>query len=271
MKKRIHLYDHHVGLVVEQLKYITDQRHFDVEFLARVKEIYTGLLPDYPRFEIAESFFNSVYCRLFKHRDLTPDKLFVFSSQPERRFREIPRPLARDFIPKGDLSGMLQMVLNDLSLRLHWENLSRDIDYIVMAIRQAFTDEQLASAHFQIANELFYRNKAAWLVGKLRLNGDIYPFLLPIHHNESGELFIDTCLTSKAEASIVFGFARSYLWSMCRCRLQWWNGYGKYYRVNLPLSCIRRLAVRNTVKQRVIASIWLLFINPVNSLLLHLG
>ncbi|CNE07008.1 bifunctional isocitrate dehydrogenase kinase/phosphatase [Yersinia pseudotuberculosis] len=210
MKKRIHLYDHHVGLVVEQLKYITDQRHFDVEFLARVKEIYTGLLPDYPRFEIAESFFNSVYCRLFKHRDLTPDKLFVFSSQPERRFREIPRPLARDFIPKGDLSGMLQMVLNDLSLRLPWENLSRDIDYIVMAIRQAFTDEQLASAHFQIANELFYRNKAAWLVGKLRLNGDIYPFLLPIHHNESGELFIDTCLTSKAEASIVFGFARSY-------------------------------------------------------------
>lgn len=117
MKKRIHLYDSHVGLVVEQLKHITDQRCFDVNFLTRVKEIYTGLLPDYPRFEIAESFFNSVYCRLFKHRDLTPDKLFVFSSQPERRFREIPRPLARDFAPKGDLGGMLQVVLNDLPLR----------------------------------------------------------------------------------------------------------------------------------------------------------
>lgn len=56
MKKRIHLYDSHVGLVVEQLKHITDQRCLDVNFLTRVKEIYTGLLPDYPRFEIAESF-----------------------------------------------------------------------------------------------------------------------------------------------------------------------------------------------------------------------
>lgn len=121
MKKRIHLYDHHVGLVVEQLKHITDQRCFDVDFLTRVKEIYTELLPDYPRFEIAESFFNSVYCRLFKHRDLTPDKLFVFSSQPEQRFREIPRPLAREFAPQGNLSGMLQLMLSDLPLRLPWK------------------------------------------------------------------------------------------------------------------------------------------------------
>ncbi len=61
-------------------------------FLLSVKEHYTRLLPDYPRFEIAESFFNSVYCRLFDHRSLTPERLFIFSSQPERRFRTIPRP-----------------------------------------------------------------------------------------------------------------------------------------------------------------------------------
>ncbi|MDI4746172.1 bifunctional isocitrate dehydrogenase kinase/phosphatase, partial [Salmonella enterica subsp. enterica serovar Kentucky] len=44
---------------------------------------------------IAESFFNSVYCRLFDHRSLTPERLFIFSSQPERRFRTIPRPLVK--------------------------------------------------------------------------------------------------------------------------------------------------------------------------------
>lgn len=36
------------------------------------------------------------------------------------------------------------------------------------------------------------------------------PFLLPIHRSDDGELFVDTCLTTSAEASIVFGFARSY-------------------------------------------------------------
>ena len=132
---------------------------------SRVKAVYIDLLPDYPRFEIAESFFNSVYCRLFKHRDLTPDKLFVFSSQPERRFRDIPRPLARDFTPHGDLPAMLRSVLSDLPLRLLWEDLTRDIRYITQALQRAFSAQQLAGATFQIANELFYRNKAAWLVG----------------------------------------------------------------------------------------------------------
>lgn len=99
MKQRIHLYDHHVGLVVEQLRCITDGKNPDAAFLLRVKEHYTHLLPDYPRFEIAESFFNSVYCRLFDHRSLSPERLFIFSSQPERRFRTIPRPLAKDFSP----------------------------------------------------------------------------------------------------------------------------------------------------------------------------
>ena len=105
--------------------------------------------------------FNSVYCRLFKHRDLTPDKLFVFSSQPERRFRDIPRPLARDFTPHGDLPAMLRSVLSDLPLRLLWEDLTRDIRYITQALQRAFSAQQLAGATFQIANELFYRNKAA--------------------------------------------------------------------------------------------------------------
>lgn len=45
MKSRIHLYDHHVGLVVEQLRCITDGKSTDADFLLRVKEHYTRLLP----------------------------------------------------------------------------------------------------------------------------------------------------------------------------------------------------------------------------------
>ncbi|MBQ4773749.1 bifunctional isocitrate dehydrogenase kinase/phosphatase [Pectobacterium versatile] len=210
MKQRIHLYDHHVGLVVEQLRCITGIRCDDADFLARVKHIYTRLLPDYPRFEIAESFFNSVYCRLFNHRELAPDKLFVFSSQPEQRFREIPRPIAKTFVPTDGWQNMLEKLLGDVPLRLPWENLPRDIGYITAYLQRTFSVEQLSQATLQVANELFYRNKAAWLVGKLSHPDGVFPFLLPIHHNERGALFIDTCLTNQADASIVFGFARSY-------------------------------------------------------------
>ncbi|MBB8015402.1 bifunctional isocitrate dehydrogenase kinase/phosphatase, partial [Escherichia coli] len=210
MKNRIHLYDHHVGLVVEQLRCITNGQSTDAAFLLRVKEHYTRLLPDYPRFEIAESFFNSVYCRLFDHRSLTPERLFIFSSQPERRFRTIPRPLAKDFHPDHGWESLLMRVISDLPLRLRWQNKSRDIHYIIRHLTETLGTDNLAESHLQVANELFYRNKAAWLVGKLITSSGTLPFLLPIHQTDDGELFIDTCLTTTAEASIVFGFARSY-------------------------------------------------------------
>ncbi|HAH6637618.1 TPA: bifunctional isocitrate dehydrogenase kinase/phosphatase [Escherichia coli] len=210
MKNRIHLYDHHVGLVVEQLRCITNGQSTDAAFLLRVKEHYTRLLPDYPRFEIAESFFNSVYCRLFDHRSLTPERLFIFSSQPERRFRTIPRPLAKDFHPDHGWESLLMRVISDLPLRLRWQNKSRDIHYIVRHLTETLGTDNLAESHLQVANELFYRNKAAWLVGKLITPSGTLPFLLPIYQTDDGELFIDTCLTTTAEASIVFGFARSY-------------------------------------------------------------
>ncbi|HAL1293531.1 TPA: bifunctional isocitrate dehydrogenase kinase/phosphatase [Escherichia coli] len=210
MKNRIHLYDHHVGLVVEQLRCITNGQSTDAAFLLRVKEHYTRLLPDYPRFEIAESFFNSVYCRLFDHRSLTPERLFIFSSQSERRFRTIPRPLAKDFHPDHGWESLLMRVISDLPLRLRWQNKSRDIHYIIRHLTETLGTDNLAESHLQAANELFYRNKAAWLVGKLITPSGTLPFLLPIHQTDDGELFIDTCLTTTAEASIVFGFARSY-------------------------------------------------------------
>ncbi|MBK0017150.1 bifunctional isocitrate dehydrogenase kinase/phosphatase [Kosakonia cowanii] len=210
MKQRIHLYDHHVGLVVEQLRCITDSQHPDEAFLQEVKAHYTQLLPDYPRFEIAESFFNSVYCRLFDHRSLSPERLFIFSSQPERRFRTIPRPLAKAFWPERGWEALLTKVLSDLPLRLPWRDKARDVRYISAHLLEAFGMDALNHAHLQVANELFYRNKAAWLVGKLITPAGTLPFLLPIHRSEEGELFVDTCLTTHAEASIVFGFARSY-------------------------------------------------------------
>ena len=210
MKKRIHLYDHHVGLVVEQLRCITHGKSTDADFLLQVKKHYTELLPDYPRFEIAESFFNSVYCRLFDHQALTPERLFIFSSQPERRFRTIPRPLAKDFYPKQGWPSLLTRILKDLPLRLPWQDLARDVGYIINHLTETLGEEMLDKVHLQVANELFYRNKAAWLVAKLVLPSGTLPFLLPIHRSNEGELFIDTCLTSPAEASIVFGFARSY-------------------------------------------------------------
>jgi len=210
MKQRIHLYDHHVGLVVAQLKCITGPHFYDAAFLIRVKNCYSELLPDYPRAEIAESFFNSVYCRIFKHRDLTADKLYIFSEQPSHPQRNCPRPLARQYPVQGDLMTTLEKVLGDLPMRLPWENAPRDVDYIATALQQRFSAAQLSDAVIEMATEIFYRNKAAWIIGKIRIGQQVFPLLLPVHLGQKSALFVDACLTDSNDASIVFGFARSY-------------------------------------------------------------
>lgn len=101
-------------------------------------------------------------------------------------------------------------MLSDLPLRLPWQNKFRDVGYIMAHLSETLDVETLRESHLQIANELFYRNKAAWLIGKLITPSGTLPFLIPIHRTDEGELFVDTCLTTTVEASIVFGFARSY-------------------------------------------------------------
>jgi isocitrate dehydrogenase kinase/phosphatase len=210
MKQRIHLYDHHVVLAVELIRRMAGSLCQDAGFLSRVKDHYTTLLPNYPRFEIAESFFNSVYCRLSDHHDLTPDKMFVFSSQPEHRQRHLPRPVSRNFPLASGVKERLRVIIRNSPLRLPWEDLPRDIIDIAAALDERFGKDALKSGVLEIYNEVFYRNKSAWIVGKLRLPDSVHPFLLPICRTDSGELYVDACLTEFRDASIVFGFNRAY-------------------------------------------------------------
>lgn len=98
----------------------------------------------------------------------------------------------------------------DIPFRLAWEDLPRDVSYIVSYLKKTLSAKQLADVKFEIANELFYRNKAAWVVGKIMTGKIVYRFLLPICNNEQGGIYVDTCLTNYNNASIIFGFARSY-------------------------------------------------------------
>lgn len=208
MKARIHLYDHHVSLVADQLRVLNGAASWDEMFWLRVKDHYQSLLPGYPRHEIAESFFNSVYCRLHGHADLQPDRLFIFSSQSLTAPVTPLRPLSRRYQPERGWLALVDQVLSDLPLTLPWQQRARDVGWIVRHLQSHFP--RLNQGWLEVNSELFYRNKTAWLVARLHLPEGILPCLLPIQRSETGELWIDTCLTDVNDASIVFGFARAY-------------------------------------------------------------
>jgi isocitrate dehydrogenase kinase/phosphatase len=67
-----------------------------------------------------------------------------------------------------------------------------------------------ANFQIQVLSSLFFRNKGAYVVGKLINGFNEVPFALPVLHNRSGNLFIDTCLFGEDDLQALFSFARAY-------------------------------------------------------------
>ncbi|OEE68987.1 bifunctional isocitrate dehydrogenase kinase/phosphatase [Enterovibrio norvegicus] len=209
LKKRINFYDLHVGLVAQQLKTMLDKQHATRSFLMGVKDAYSQLLDDYPRYDIAESFFNSVYCRIFDHRNIRRDKLFVNSSQGGR-IPKYPTPLLKRYASNKNLIHTVERLLDDTPFTLAWENKARDVHRIVEALQLRLGPQLTSEIIIDMVREPFYRNKGAYLIGRIEMANQMRPLVIPVLINEQGELVVDACISDSDDVSVIFGFARSY-------------------------------------------------------------
>ncbi|MEH6455410.1 MAG: bifunctional isocitrate dehydrogenase kinase/phosphatase, partial [Cocleimonas sp.] len=107
----------------------------------------------------------------------------------------------------------LTNILSHFKLEIPFENFNRDKRYIAHAICKIFKKgNRTAELNFQyhVINALFYRNKAAYIVGKAINGHDVYPFAIPLLHNEEGQIYTDVLLVGEDSVSQLFGFSYAY-------------------------------------------------------------
>jgi isocitrate dehydrogenase kinase/phosphatase len=102
-------------------------------------------------------------------------------------------------------------IVTNFQLEREFEDLERDIDAVLAAVAVELGQYRMrANFQIQVLSSLFYRNKGAYLVGKV-INGFYEtPFALPILHGEQGGLIIDTALFGEDDLLLLFSFARAY-------------------------------------------------------------
>ncbi|MGL4794565.1 MAG: bifunctional isocitrate dehydrogenase kinase/phosphatase, partial [Aeromonas jandaei] len=209
-RERIRLYDHHVGATASSIRQMMGEHHATQELLKRVKGAFSDLLPKCENFEVAESFFNSVYRRIFRHRNIRDENLYIhpFVSRGDK-----PDLGALLRIYRTDLAHLpqtLSQLLGDYSFTLPYEDKQRDIVDIHRHLAengpQILHDEPFA---IELLKEVFYRNKGAYLVGLIRVKEQVFPFILPLL-STGQSIYVDTVIFEPDLASIVFGFARAY-------------------------------------------------------------
>ena len=121
-------------------------------------------------------------------------------------------PTYRAYYPsRENLRETLVRIVCNYRLERPFEDLERDVEFVVRALQQQLGDVKLrANFQIQALSSLFYRNKGAYIVGKYINGFHETPFALPILHSSGEQLIIDAVLFGEDELLLLFSFARAY-------------------------------------------------------------
>ena len=214
-RERIEFYDLRVNECVMRLhkEFKADERPMEV--WEQVKLLYIGLLVNHHQPELAETFFNSVCTKILKRAYFQNDFIFVRPAVSTEYIENDERgalPTYRSYYPTHDsMRADVRHMIEDFDLRVPFDDLGRDAGLVLEAMRKRFDHHKLrANFQIQALSGLFYRNKGAYVVGKIINGFQEVPFALPILHNENGRLVIDAALFGEDDLLMLFSFARAY-------------------------------------------------------------
>lgn len=221
-RERIDFYDQRVREAVA-----TIERDFDLDSLTgaerdalwqAVKQTFVALLAEHRQPECAETFFNSV-CTKLLHRNYFRNHFIFVRPGVATEYMDSDPPSYRSYYPATDgLKSVLRKIIIDFGLACQWNDVERDIRRVLKAALDAhrtgtaFRRPWHTEPDFQIQvlSNLFFRNKGAYIVGRV-LNGTrITPVAVPILRDSEDRLYIDTALFTADLLAVLFSFTHAY-------------------------------------------------------------
>jgi isocitrate dehydrogenase kinase/phosphatase len=213
-RERIEFYDLRVREAVTRLEREFKASQQTHETWQQVKLHFIGLLVDHHQPELAETFFNSVTTKILHRSYFHNDFIFVRPAvSTEYIENENPgKPTYRVYYPNHQtMRDHVKRVVVDFNLQCAFDDLERDIDQLQAAMLERFDHSRLRpNFQFQVLSSLFFRNKGAYIVGRIMNGFQEVPFALAVLHNEAGRLYLDAALFTEDEILILFSFARAY-------------------------------------------------------------
>ena len=211
-RERIQGYEQRVRETVELIHRRYPEAGERSDLWPRIKIVFIGKLIDHLQAECAETFYNSVACRVL-HRDYYKSEYIFWRPAISTEYLEGGSPTYQSYYPgRQGLRRCLLEILTRYGLANRFENLRRDVRCLERELLQSRGDgwQEQPNHQLQVLESLFFRNKGAHVVGRL-INGErVKPFVIPLLQNERGEVFADTLLQQQKEVGILFSFTRAY-------------------------------------------------------------
>lgn len=234
-RARIEFYDLRVEEAVERLEHDYEASSLPMEVWHQIKLFYIGLLTGHKQPELAETFFNSVTIKILHRKYYRNDFIFVrpaVSTEYIDDEDEATGATFRAYYPvRENLREMLKAVVQGYELKQPFDDLDRDIDFVYEALLEQVGNVRLrTNFQIQVLSSLFFRNKGAYIVGKVINGFRSLPFAIPILHNSKSRLYIDAALFGEDDLLALFSFARAYF--MVDMRVP--SAYVQFLRTLMP-------------------------------------
>lgn len=211
-RQRISLYKELVGHSTDLLLDFLGERTADREVWLRMRHYYAEEIANFNTRNIAESFYNSVFRHAHRGELGKDDELmFVHGHGSYREFKSTV-PIYHSLYLTGTYELGLQQMLEYYPFDIDFEDIKRDLQYLLRALREWAQEHAVDGfpLQLQILKSVFFRNKTAYIVGRLVQHGKPTPFVMPILHAKSGGLIIDALLLHEREVSTIFSYNRAY-------------------------------------------------------------
>lgn len=210
---RLHLHTRCVESCVKNVRPLIalfpedDQRGVWVQ----ARQTYAQSIAWRPDPELAETFFNSVTRRVFTMVGVDDDLEF-------RWFGGIALPVVdpgqgevMTFRRRGTTAELVESILSSYDVRAPWVDKAGDANLVARAIEEhlAVTWETAMPVEVDMLAPVFYRNRGAYLVGRIRHLNRVSPLVIALRSIEEG-VCCDAVLLDENLTSRIFGFTRSY-------------------------------------------------------------
>ena len=208
--ERLRVYSESLDEIVPRIVGLMGDRLYERQIWGAMKAVYSSLIGRLVRWEIAESFFNSLTRRVFATEGIDQAIEFVdsdFDTPPQDGIQHVRRSY-----PGRDLRELICQLLTDEAAAgfacWRWNDLENAAGIAAARIQKMLSPS--GEYRIEIIATVFYRGRGAYIVGAAQSNGSTLPIALCLRHPDERGITLDALLHGEADLAILFSYTRAY-------------------------------------------------------------
>ncbi|HLT07132.1 MAG TPA: bifunctional isocitrate dehydrogenase kinase/phosphatase [Cyclobacteriaceae bacterium] len=208
-RERLRLYKDFVRQVVSECQQLLSDQVGDRELWLSIKTTYSLQISSRSDQELAETFFNSVIRKAFPGMTVDEELMFVYEKYDRCEIHQ--DDLFYNYPQAWGLDKIFRTMLEDFDFGVPFYDKEACIQFLVQGVKEVILTRYSPSEEtsLQVLKPVFYRNKAAYLIGRTYIGQKWMPFIIPILHHPKG-IYVDTLIFDPNIMSGIFSFTRSY-------------------------------------------------------------